>query len=216
MPPRRSWTYLRSSSFSASFAPAAELGWISIRHEDSFRVSHTTNSNIPTPRKWGTTKVSGKPGAIQVSPRPMPQRSSVRPASRRSATRSLLRATHPPPAEPTRRPQPQPSNPHHRHRPHPTLPQNPGLHHKTHQPRKNHPRSPPLPQTLILVGVPWPGVGLTQPQTGLCALDPIGTSPATSTASSKTHPTAEPPPKPLRNQPPTTHHPPPKDSIWRS
>ena len=125
MPPRRSWTYLRSSSFSASFAPAAELGWISIRHEDSFRVSHTTNSNIPTPRKWGTTKVSGKPGAIQVSPRPMPQRSSVRPASRRSATRSLLRATHPPPAEPTRRPQPQPSNPHHRHRPHPTLPQNP-------------------------------------------------------------------------------------------
>ena len=57
-------------------------------------------------------------------------------------------ATHPPPAQPLRRPPTQPSHPHHRHHPRSGLPQNPGLHRQTHQPRKNHPRSPTLPQTV--------------------------------------------------------------------
>ena len=57
------------------------------------------------------------------------------------------------------------SHPHHRHQPLPILSQNPGLHRQTHQRRQNHPRNPPLSQTvhrptalpLILIGAPRPG-----------------------------------------------------------
>ena len=83
-----------------------------------------------------------------VPPTKMPRRSRVRSPSRRSSPPSLIRATHPPPTQPTRRPDPQPRHPHHRYHPLPGLPQNPRLHSQTNQPRKNHPRSPPLPQTI--------------------------------------------------------------------
>ena len=83
-----------------------------------------------------------------VPPPPMPQRSRVRSASRRRTPPGLLWATHPSPTEQTRRPPTQPGHPHHRYHPHAGLPQNPRLHSQTNRPRKNHPRSPPLPKTV--------------------------------------------------------------------
>ena len=121
------------------------------------RDSRTESINRRTGHSCGSASVGPardrpdhrRPGIhCLVPPRPMPQRSSLRSSRRRRSPPSLIRATHPPPTKPLWRPDPQSGYPHHRYHPLPGLSQNPGLHSQTNQRRKNHPRSPPLPETV--------------------------------------------------------------------
>ena len=107
---------------------------------------HRRSSTTPATRRRTNHRRTGVHRL--VPPPPLPHRSRFRSSSRGSTPRSLLRTKHPSPTKPLRRPNPQPCALHHRYHPHPDLSQNPRLHSQTHQPRKNHPRSPPLPQTI--------------------------------------------------------------------